>query len=151
MRVRVNPIAHLVNYATSRVFLNFSCRPITCNHQRCRKPSGVEFWKNCGHRIQSGTGSLCVQGGGWGERACPRLHRIEVYIVVCICFQEKLSKNGDADSMECFVCFETINTQELSVHIDQHNPYIAKKVSFPLNWFSTGSQHSMLLFLVFSY
>ena len=49
-------------------------------------------------------------------------------------FQEKLStRNGDADSMECFVCFETINTQELSVHIDQHNPYNATKVSFPLN------------------
>ena len=44
-------------------------------------------------------------------------------------FSGKLSKNGDADSMECFVCFKTINTQELSAHIEQHNPYNATKVS----------------------
>ena len=58
---------------------------------------------------------------------------MDVYTVGCISFQEKLSRNGDADSMECFVCFKTINTQELSAHIEQHNPYNATKVSFLLN------------------
>ena len=50
--------------------------------------------------------------------------------------------------MECFVCFKTINTKELSAHIEQHNPYNATKVSdSPLSRLSAISQHSILLLI----